>query len=183
MNWRNYLFLIFLSLAIFSAHAQKRKKNKKMSATVVVTDSLNTTSAKDHIDSIARTLYINDIEVKPDTYFFLFADRHISIHSSPSLALQESGMPWFIDLKDELEENASDSSFNIKTFIENKTKEAASKGATALFIYNTSSVEDGFSDKGKYEPFSIPVMYINHQYAKDHFNDLTAVLDVKLNIE
>lgn len=129
-------------------------------------------------------LFINGEEIKRDGYFPLLFSPHISLEAAPAPALKESGEPWFLDLKEDLENHQSDSTFNVKTFIIKKAQEAADKGATTLFIYNTSSIKDGitFNGKEKAGPLPLPVVYISQPYAKKYLSDETAVLDIKLKV-
>ena len=51
---------------------------------------------------------INDSELKPGTDFFpLMLSAEKKVEASPAIALQEPDMPWFIDLKEILEENTT----------------------------------------------------------------------------
>ena len=68
-----------------------------------------------------------------------------NIEALPSLAIQEVGMPWFIDLKDTLEANARNPHFDIYNVIKTKAREIKPKGATALFLYNASGVKDNIA--------------------------------------
>lgn len=108
-----------------------------------------------------------------------------NIEALPSLAIQEVGMPWFIDLKDTLEANAGNPHFDIYSFIKGKTKAIKEKGATALFLYNSSDSKDkiSFVQKDRSEPAAIPVVYITHEGIKKYFNDPQATLDINLKID
>lgn len=118
-------------------------------------------------------------------YFPLIISPNISIEALPSMALQEPGMPWFFDLKELLETNANNPHFDINAAIIKSTKETAKRGATAIFLYNSSAKEDGlkFNGREKLEAVSIPVIYISKEAVKKYLPDESATLDVKLTVD
>jgi len=118
-------------------------------------------------------------------YFPLIISPNISIEALPSMTLQEPGMPWFFDLKELLETNAGNPHFDINAAIIKSTKEAARRGATAIFLYNSSAKEDGlkFNGREKLEAVSIPVIYISKDVMKKYLSDESATLDVKLKVD
>ncbi|HVE60457.1 MAG TPA: M20/M25/M40 family metallo-hydrolase, partial [Chitinophagaceae bacterium] len=75
--------------------------------------------------------------------------------------------------------------FDISESIKTTAAEMYSKGASAIFIYNTSDREDGlvFNGKDKTELLKIPVIYITKDAAKKYFTDEGASLDIKLKID
>lgn len=93
-------------------------------------------------------------------------------------------MPWFFDLKETLEENKNNPHFDLPDYVYTNAKKAKDRGAAAVILYNTSSIEDKlvFNEKDKYEPLSIPVLYVSKEIAKKYFEDATATLDVKMRI-
>ena len=55
---------------------------------------------------------INGKELKLNEDYFPFVySPDVNIEALPAIALQESGLPWFINLKDVIDENADQSSF------------------------------------------------------------------------
>jgi aminopeptidase YwaD len=118
-------------------------------------------------------------------FFPLIISPNVTIEALPSLALQEPNTPWFFDLKELLETNANNPHFDIAESIIKSSKEAVKKGATAVFLYNTSGRQDGlkFDGKEKLEPVSIPVVYLTKDAAKKYLNDESATLDVKLKVD
>jgi aminopeptidase YwaD len=131
-------------------------------------------------------LIINGNELKAGKDFFPFVfSPNISLEALPSAALQEMDMPWFFNLKETLEENASNPHFDLLDFIKSKAKKSKEKTATALFVYNTSSIEDKleFNGKDKSEALPIPVIYISKTAAKKFFKDESATMDLKLKID
>ncbi len=134
----------------------------------------------------ATHLIINENNLQLHNDFFpLSYSANASVEAMPSIALHESGMPWFLDLKELLEENKTNPHFDIATAVKNKVLDVQSKGATALFIYNTSGTEDGLAFNGKegVEPLKLPVIYITKEAAKKYLTDETASLDIKLKTD
>lgn len=131
-------------------------------------------------------LIINDKELKLDEEYFPFAySPNVNIEALPAIALQESGMPWFINLKDAIEENANNPHFDLNEYIHQQANDLKKKGATALIVYNTSDKDDQlkFDGKDKQETTGIPVVYFSKSAAKKYLSDASASLDIKLKIE
>ena len=136
--------------------------------------------------------------VSPDSYFSV-NDRELLLNKeyfplslsavgsaagSPAIALQESGEPWFMDLKDILEASQGNPHFDLEGAIRAKAKEYSKKGATALIVYNTSKTADNLSydRKDRPAPAVIPVLYITREVKRKYLKDESASLDVKLKI-
>ena len=129
---------------------------------------------------------INDHELKLNEEYFPFVfSPNASIEALPAIAMQETGMPWLIDLKDVIEENATNPHFNLTDYVRQQSIELKKKGATALIFYNTSEKEDQlkFEGKDKTELATIPVVYVTNSTAKKYFSDSTASIDVKLKVD
>ena len=118
-------------------------------------------------------------------YFPLVISANATLEGLSSMALQESGTPWFFDLKDLLESNANNPHFDLTESIIKSTKESSKRGATGVFLYNSSNKEDGlkFDAKEKLEPVSIPVIYLSKEASKKYLSDESATLDVKLKVD
>jgi hypothetical protein len=130
-------------------------------------------------------LFINGTKLSLNTDFFpLIISGNASLEATPSIALREPDMPWFFDLNDLMEENANNPHFDLNTSITNSAKQVEQKGATAIFLYNTSDKEDGlkFSGKEKTETVSIPIVYLTKDVARKYLLDESAMLDIKLKI-
>ncbi|MBD0284308.1 MAG: M20/M25/M40 family metallo-hydrolase [Flavisolibacter sp.] len=112
----------------------------------------------------------------------LHFSANASLEALPSLALQEAGSPWFWDVKDLLQAHSGNPHFDVYEAIRNKAEEVQKKGATALFVYNSGSTDDGitFLAKEHSEPASIPVVYLTKEAMKKYFNDVSATYDIKL---
>ncbi|MEO5647813.1 MAG: M28 family peptidase [Chitinophagaceae bacterium] len=123
----------------------------------------------------------NDLRLNEE-YFPLATSPNNSIEAIPVIALQESGVPWFYDIKDLLDINKANPHYDLLEGIRLKVNEFQAKGATALFIYNTSATDDGlkFEGKSKAEPWKIPVIYFTKKAKEKYLNDDQVGLDVKL---
>lgn len=132
------------------------------------------------------TFSINDVSLKPGTEFFPFIfSAQKKIEAAPAMALQEPDMPWFIDLKEILEENKANPHFDLAEFIKINSKKAYDKGATAVILFNSSTDDDklSFNPKDRADQLEIPVIYIHKEAAGKYLNDKTATLNIKLNVE
>ena len=130
-------------------------------------------------------LIINSNHIDSSKFFPLPTSPKASIEALPSIALRESGVPWFLNLAEELQSNSKNPHYDIQDFLLQKSKEYAKKGATCLIVYNTSAIDDKlvFDGKQKGEPLTIPVIYVTKDVAKKYFSDETAALDLKLKVE
>jgi aminopeptidase YwaD len=128
---------------------------------------------------------INGDELKQGKDFFPFVySPNISIEAIPAISVQESDMPWFIDLKEVAGENANNARFDLKEYIHNQAIELKKRGATALIFYNSLKDEElKFDGKDKSEATKIPVIYVTKVIAKKYFTDLSASLTIKLKVD
>ncbi|MGZ5285575.1 MAG: M20/M25/M40 family metallo-hydrolase [Flavisolibacter sp.] len=126
----------------------------------------------------------NTLELHKD-YFPLIISPNTSMEATPSIVLQEPGMPWFFDLKDLLDENATNPHFDINNAIINSAKQVEKKGASAIFIYNSSQRQDGlkFNGKEKTETLGIPMIYLSKGIAGKYLSDESAALDINFRID
>ena len=136
-------------------------------------------STSTHFTIDGRNLALNK------EFFPLIISPNISLEALPSIALQEPGNPWFFDLKDLLESNSNNPHFDINASIIKSTKEASKRGASAIFLYNTSAKDDGlkFDGREQLDTVSIPVIYITKEAAKKYLSDESATLDIKLKVD
>lgn len=131
-------------------------------------------------------LKIDNMLLTPAKDFFPFPfSPNKSVEASPAVSLKEVGMPWLVNLKETLDENKNNPHFDIYDYIKTDTKKAKRSGATAVFYYNTSDIDDGikFNPKDRSELLSIPVVFIAKDVAKKYFSDPAATIDVKLNVD
>ena len=128
-------------------------------------------------------LFVNDHELKlNDEYFpFVFSPTS-SLEAAVSPAVKEKGVPWFDDLKDIIEDNKENPHFDLTNAIKTIAIKAHEKGATALFVYNTSGIADNlkFDGKDNSSPVVIPVVYLTAKACKQYLADESATLDIRL---
>lgn len=126
----------------------------------------------------------NNLAVNKDFFPFPFS-QNSSIEALPSIAVQEADMPWFYDLKETVEENKDNPHFDLNEYIRNNAKKAKSRGASAVILYNTSSIDDKlkFDNKDRTEKLEVPVVYVFKDAAKKYFTDQTATLDIKMKVD
>ncbi|MEO6820554.1 MAG: M28 family peptidase [Ginsengibacter sp.] len=124
-----------------------------------------------------------------DGYFPLVFSANGSVQSFASPAINEAGAPWFLDIKELLIDNKENPHFDLLSAIQNKAAGFKVKGANALIIYNSGSVEDGlsFEEKSKIEIANIPVIYLtkktSNEYLQDKTNDLAIDMTVDIGIK
>ena len=118
-------------------------------------------------------------------FFPLVYTPNISMEALPSIALQEPGMPWFYDLKELMEENTANPHFDMATAIVSSAKEVKKRGANAVFLYNTSALDDklSFNGKDKTPALEIPIIYITREAAQQYLKDPAATLDIKFRTD
>ncbi len=106
------------------------------------------------------------------------------VKGSPAIALSEAHQPWFKDLKDLLEENKANPKFDVEEEVKKIVTTVIAKGATSLFIYNSSNLTDNlqFNKNDKTIPLSIPVVYITKEGFQKYFSDNTASLGIELKV-
>lgn len=129
-------------------------------------------------------LHINGEEIKAGDFYPLPCSPKIDLEGSPSIALKEAGVPWFLDIKDDLNASKTNPHFNLMRFLTDKAKIMSKKGATALFIYNSDAqAEDDYYDpKQIMDVAAIPIIKMSHRIAKKFFVDETATLIINLKI-
>ncbi|HEY4109211.1 M28 family metallopeptidase [Puia sp.] len=136
---------------------------------------------------LSRDAYfiVNDRPFLPEKeYFPMSFSATTEITGSPAIALQESGVPWFFDLRETLESNAGNRHFDLTAAIRAKAIACARKGATALILYNSSRIADNlaFNPHEKAEPIAIPVVYITREAKRKYLKDETASVDIRLKV-
>ncbi len=116
-------------------------------------------------------------------YFPLSFSAVATVSGSPAIALQEGGVPWFVDLKEMLRSPVAATRISIcPKPSAPKVKECSKKGATAVILYNSSKIRDklGFDPKDRSEALPIPVLYLTREAKKKYLKDESAALDIKL---
>jgi aminopeptidase YwaD len=107
------------------------------------------------------------------------------VTGSPAIALQESGVPWFLDLREWLEAGSGNPRFDLVSEIRAKAISCAKKGATALILYNSSNRYPdklNFDPRDKPEPVAIPVVYITREAKQKYLKDESASADLRIRI-
>ena len=128
---------------------------------------------------------INDKELTLyEDYFPFVYSPDVSVEALPAIALQEAGLPWFINLKDVIDDNATNPHFDLEDYIHQQALNLKKKGAVALIFYNTSTKDDQlkFDGKDKSEKTGIPVVYVTKPAAKKYLGDASASIDMKLKV-
>ncbi len=107
------------------------------------------------------------------------------VTGSPAIALQESGSPWFYDLKETVEGNVSNPHFDLNKFLREKTRLFAGKGANAIIFYNSSRTDDGivFDPAEGIGAEKIPALYVTRNARKKYLKDVSQTLDVDIDVE
>jgi len=136
---------------------------------------------------ISHTHFIinNTVLVLNTEYFPLPFSASGKVEGSPAIALQESGSPWFYDLKEIMETNISNPHFDIGKLLREKTKLFESKGASAVIFYNSTRMDDGieFDPAEGIKAEKIPAIYITKAGRKKYLKDVSQSLDVEIDVE
>lgn len=117
-------------------------------------------------------------------YFPLSCSGNGKVTSSAAMAMPQSDAVWFWDLKELLDQNKNNPHFDLEDAILKQADKVASKGATALLLYNSSAINDSlrFDPKSKTEAAKIPVLYISKDMKKRFLNDELIFVDYKMDI-
>jgi hypothetical protein len=126
----------------------------------------------------------NDLKLNTE-YFPLSFSANQSTEAAVSMALSESGVPWFVDLKEAVEENKDNPHFDLSQSIITKANAAAAKGASALILFNSSDLPDNirFNARDRQETVKIPVLFLTRDAKKKYLSDESATLDLKLKVD
>jgi hypothetical protein len=131
-------------------------------------------------------LKINSVSLEINKEFFpLNFSSNGEINASASPSLQENKVPWFFDIKELLVENANNPHFDIMEALKNKCEEFVGKGATAVIIYNSGSLDDGlsFDTKSKISSINIPIIYLTKEAEKKYLSEKNADYKLHLRVE
>jgi hypothetical protein len=134
----------------------------------------------------ATQLSINSNKLETGKNFFPFAfSPNQTIEAVPAISVREADMPWFVDLKEVLEENRNNPHFDVMEYVRTSTKKLKDKGASAIIIYNSSTIDDKleFDPKDRSPLSAIPVLYINKETAQKYFKDPAATLNIKFRVD
>lgn len=128
-------------------------------------------------------LIINDHPLLLNKEYFPMAFSAVgTVSGSPAMALQESGVPWFFDLRDLLESDAGGVRVDLYRAIRERASAFAKKGATALLVYNSSKTPDNlaFDANDRSEPAAIPILYITAAAKRKYLRDESASVDIRI---
>lgn len=126
----------------------------------------------------------DSLTLKKD-YFPLAFSSNGPIKADISPSLNERGEPWFLDLKYVLEENTHNPHFDIFNTIQKEAQNAKNKNATALILYNSTSLTDNvlFNKNDSSQSAGIPVLYITADGMKKYFADITSAYKISSNVD
>ena len=129
---------------------------------------------------------VDNKELQLDNEFFPLAfSASKTVEGIPAIALQEGGVPWFIDLKEPLEANKNNPHFDLDDALHTKVKECEKKGATAIIFYNTSKIVDDihFNKRDKSPVANVPVLYVTRDAKRKYLKDESASINVKIIVD
>jgi aminopeptidase YwaD len=109
------------------------------------------------------SLRMDDHLLKPIEDYFPFAwSGEGAIESDAVVALNEGGEAWWIDVDPILQKNKENPHFSLPAHLIDVAKDAIAKGATAVLLFNSGTIEDQLSylPKDRSEMLSRPVIYI-----------------------
>jgi aminopeptidase YwaD len=107
------------------------------------------------------------------------------VKGSPAIALPESGVPWFLDLREWMEAGSGNPRSDLVGEIRAKAISCAKKGATALILYNSSTRYPDkltFDPRDKPEAVVIPVVYITREAKQKYLKDESASADIRIRV-
>ena len=126
---------------------------------------------------------VNDQPLVPfKEYFPLDFSATGQVSGSPAIALQEKGVPWFLDVKELLETRSPHT--DLPAVIRARAAACAKKGATALIVYNSSRLPDhlAFDPRDKPEMAVIPIIYITAAAKRKYLKDESASVDIRIKV-
>lgn len=107
--------------------------------------------------------YLNNHSLKlGEDYFPLNISKNGSDSAIASPSLYETGVPWFLDIKEILEENKNNPHFDLVDALKKKAEDLKSRGATSVILFNSGNISDelSFDSKSKLEAASLPIIYL-----------------------
>ncbi len=128
---------------------------------------------------------VNGKMLKAEEEFYPLAySANGEVNSNTAVALKESGEPWFLDVKEMMETNKENPHFDINEAIKKDAERFFSNGASALILYNSSSLIDNisFTKFDKSATASKPIIYIPQKNFLKFFKDQINSYDIQFNI-
>lgn len=107
-----------------------------------------------------------------------------TVSGMPAMALRERDVPWFFDVKPSLAANKNNQQFDIESAIKTEAAKSASRGATALIVYNSGTEVDNirFNNRDSGAPAVIPVLFVMPDGYKKFLRDQSALLDLEIAV-
>lgn len=126
----------------------------------------------------------DSLELRKD-YFPLAFSSNGTLQGDVSPSLNERGEPWFFDLKYLVEENVHNPHFDVFDAIKKEAQNAKSKNATALILYNSTTLTDNvlFNKNDSSNQLAIPVLYITVDGMKKFIPDITSSYTIRSEVE
>ena len=123
------------------------------------------------------------LEPKSDYYPLSFSANK-EAKGSVSPLLREEKEIWFWNVADVLDDNKNNPHFDMLGAVKEEAQKAATKKATALIVYNSSTAADNilFNKKDTSGTVDIPVIYLTKDGMQQYFSDPTNIYDIDLNI-
>ncbi|MFY7901171.1 MAG: M28 family peptidase [Chitinophagaceae bacterium] len=137
------------------------------------------------IDS-ATHLKVNDqLLVVQQHYFPLVYSASTLVNTDVAMALNEPNKPWFKDVKDWMDENQNNPHYDIENDIKKYVAKIIQKGATALFLYNSSNGVDNiqFNKNDTTAQVNIPIIYLTKVGIQQYFKDIAATQKIQLSVD
>ncbi|MEO9144107.1 MAG: M20/M25/M40 family metallo-hydrolase [Ginsengibacter sp.] len=128
-------------------------------------------------------LTINGVSLKAESDFFPFIfSNNGAVKADASPAFYEKDIPWFLDLKESLDENKNNPHYDVEEYIRNKAVEFEKKGASACLVFNSGKVDDElkFDGKSKIPKVKIPVVYLSKDVVRKYLKDNSVNLTIDL---
>jgi hypothetical protein len=131
-------------------------------------------------------LNINDQALITGIDFFALSNSGLgAIQSDAAIVLNEANQVWFKDLGEILEENKTNPHFDLTDWIYKTTSQVKQKGATALFLFNSSNMVDNiqFNKYDTSKTLDLPVIYFTKEGFSNYFKDETGTYKVRANVQ
>lgn len=129
---------------------------------------------------------VNNQSAIPQTDFFALSNSGSNAFTSRAArTLNEVSQVWFKDVHELLEENTSNPHFDMNEWISTTATELKSKGAIALFLYNSGTLVDNiqFNKYDTAKALALPVVYFTKQGFTKLFNDELATYSIEANVQ
>ena len=136
------------------------------------------------VDSTSHFIINSRELILEKEYFPLGFSALKTAQGSPAMALQEKDVPWFIDLKEQLESAQANPHFDLDEALHARVRDCVKKGATAVIFYNSSKITDNiaFNPKDRSTAAEVPVLYVTKDGRRKYLRDEFASMEVKIAV-